>query len=48
MNIQSKDFYLIPTLVRKQEGQVISIAILVGHSVGDVTGIDVKQHRCKR
>ena len=32
----------------KQEGQVISIPILGGHGVGDVTDIDVKQHRCKR
>jgi len=34
--------------VRKQEGQVFSIAILSGHGVGDVTDIDIKQHRCKR
>jgi len=47
-HIQGKDFFhLIPTLVRKQESQVISIAILGGHGVGDVTDIDVKQHRCK-
>ena len=34
--------------MRKQEGQVFSIAILSGHGVGDVTDIDIKQHRCKR
>ena len=45
-------FHLTPTLVAKQvikqEDQVISIAILGGHGVGDVTDIDIKQHRCKR
>jgi len=38
----------MPTLVRKQKGQVISIAILGGHGFGDVSDIDVKKHRYKR
>jgi len=32
----------MPTLVRKQKGQVISIAILGGHGFGDVSDIDLK------
>jgi len=35
LHIQRKDlFHLTPTLVGKQEGQVISIATLGGHGVG--------------
>ena len=38
-------FDLLPALVRRQDGKVVCIAILLGERAWDVIHVDVKEHR---